>query len=131
MKPARKFGFWLRGHFLKGRFGSEMDEEMQHHLTLRIEKNIAAGMSPEEARYSALRAFGGLDQVKEQCRDQFGWPAAERVARDLRYAGRQMRRNPSFSAVVVLTFALGIAATVVIFSLAYGVLLPPLPYLDC
>ena len=128
MKPARKFGFWLRGHFLKGRFGSEMDEEMQHHLTLRIEKNIAAGMSPEEARYSALRAFGGLDQVKEQCRDQFGWPAAERVARDLRYAGRQMRRNPSFSAVVVLTFALGIAATVVIFSLAYGVLLRPLPY---
>ncbi len=105
-----------------------MAEEMRRHLEMRMERNLANGMDPEAARRAAELAFGGMDQIKERCRDESGWPAAERVAQDLRFAGRQMRRNPSFTAVVVLTFALGIAATVVIFSLAYAVLLRPLPF---
>jgi putative ABC transport system permease protein len=89
---------------------------------------MANGMDPEAARQAAKLAFGGMDQIQERCRDESGWPAAERIAQDLRFAGRQMRRNRSFTSVVVLTFALGISATVVIFSLAYAVLLRPLPF---
>jgi putative ABC transport system permease protein len=106
----------------------EMKEELRQHLEMRAERNMAGGMDPEAAHRAAALAFGGMEQIKERCRDESGWPVAERIAQDLRFAGRQMRRNPSFTAVVVLTFALGIAATVVIFSLAYAVLLRPLPF---
>lgn len=126
---------WLKRSLLgralgKRRLESEMAEEMRQHLELRTARNIANGMDPAAARKAAELAFGGMDQIKERCRDESGWPAAERIAQDLRFAGRQMRRNPSFTAVIVLTFALGIAATVVIFSLAYAVLLRPLPFPD-
>jgi putative ABC transport system permease protein len=114
--------------FRKRQLESEMTEEMRQHLEMRTERNIADGMDSVAARRAAELAFGGMEQIKERCRDESGWPAAERVAQDLRFAGRQMRRNPSFTAIVALTFALGIAATVVIFSLAYAVLLRPLPF---
>src|ERR1700684_2590871 len=100
-----------------------MAEEIRQHLEQRVERNLAAGMEAEEARSAARQSFGGMDQVQERCRDESGWPAAESVVRDLRFAGRQMRRSPGFSAIVVLTLALGIASTTVIFSLAYAVLL--------
>ncbi len=114
--------------FRKRQMESEMTDEMREHIELRTDRNIAAGMDPAAARLAAEQGFGGTDQIKERCRDESGWPAAERIVQDLRFAGRQMRRNPTFAAVIVLTFALGIAATVVIFSLAYAVLLRPLPF---
>jgi putative ABC transport system permease protein len=114
--------------FRKKQRESEMFEELREHIEMRTARNVANGMDPAAARRAAEHAFGGMDQIKERCRDESGWPAAERITQDLRLAGRQMRRNPSFTAVVVLTFALGIAATVVIFSLAFAVLLRPLPF---
>ena len=105
-----------------------MREELRQHIEMRTRRNMDNGMDPAAARRAAELAFGGMDQIKERCRDESGWPAAERIAQDLRFASRQMRRNPSFTAVVVLTFALGISATVVIFSLAFAVLLRPLPF---
>src|ERR1700678_3595540 len=102
---------WLKRSLLgralrRRRLESEMAEEMRQHLEMRAERNLANGMDPEAARRAAGIAFGGMDQIKERCRDESGWPVAERSAPDLRFAGRQMRRNPSFTAVVVLTFAL-------------------------
>ncbi len=69
MKLVRKIRFWLGGLFLRTKYNAEMEVEMQHHLELRIEKNVAAGMTLEEASYSARKAFGGADQLKESCRD--------------------------------------------------------------
>ena len=105
-----------------------MIEEIRLHLEMRTERNIGNGMDPATARRAAELSFGGMDQIKERCRYESRWQVAERISQDLRFACRQMRRNPVFSSVVALTFALGIAATVVIFSLAYAVLLRPLPF---
>jgi hypothetical protein len=86
MKFARKIRFWLGGLFSKGRFNAEMEDELQMHLELRIERNLAAGMSAEEARYAALRSFGGVEQIKERARDQRSVAWVENLLRDLRFA---------------------------------------------
>src|SRR5487761_95920 len=87
---------------------AELDEEIRAHLNMAIQERIARGESPGEAATSARREFGNELLVKEVTREMWGWTLLERFFRDLRYGFRQLRRSPGFSAVVVLSLALGI-----------------------
>jgi predicted permease len=107
-----------------------MDDEMRYHLERETAERIQAGMSPLEARRTAMRDFGGLEAHKEEGRDVRRVRLLDDTARDTAYAVRVLRRSPGFAAAVVLTFALGIGCTSSIFSLVYGILLRPLPYAD-
>src|SRR5919108_5194945 len=115
-----------RALFQKDAMEHELDEEMQFHLERDIEQNIKSGMSPEDARYAALKAFGRFDQSKEKCRN--GFTFIEDVLRDVSYSVRVLLKSYAFTVVVILTLALGIGANTAIFSFATGILLLPLPY---
>src|ERR1044071_7118682 len=106
----------------------ELDNELQFHLDKDIAENINSGMTAEDARYEALKAFGGVEQSKEEARDTRGVRVIENVLEDARYSLRLLTKNPAFTFVVLLTLALGIGANTAIFSFANGILLRPLPY---
>lgn len=106
---------------------AELDEELHFHVEHLTESNIAKGMSPQEARYQALRAMEGYEQKKEECRDSRGVNWLENLARDVRYGLRMLGRSPVFTTVAILSLALGIGANSAIFSLFDTLLLRPLP----
>jgi predicted permease len=120
----------LIGLFRKARLEQELEEEVRSHLEMLTEENLRKGMLPEEARYAALRSFGGVDQVKEAYRDRRGLPSIESIFQDIRYGLRMLRKNPGFTATVIITLALGIGANTAIFSLANALLFKDLPVRD-
>ena len=125
-----RFRAWfsrLLGLFRKDRRNAEMAEEIQAHVDLLTERNIAAGMLPHEARNAALRQFGGIEQTKEIAREQRVWRWADEFVQDIRYGARMLRRTPGFSILAILCLTLGIGTNAAALSWIEGILIRPYP----
>jgi putative ABC transport system permease protein len=118
----------LRGFFGKRNAEDDLDAEVRAHLEMLTEENIRRGMTREEARHAARREFGGVEQTKEQYREQRSIPFLDATLQDLRFALRGLRQRPGFALVAILTLALGIGCTTAVFSVVDRILFRSLPY---
>jgi len=119
--------FRLRGLFRRKSMDAALDEEVQSHLRMAAQERMEKGETAEQARVSALREFGNVGLVQEVTRDMWGWGWLEALLQDVRYAARQLRKNPAFAAVAVVTLALGIGVNTALFSLLHDTMLERLP----
>src|SRR6185437_12217530 len=122
MRLRARISAWVRSLVHRRKMNDDLAEELRFHLEQQIEQNVAAGMAPEQARRQAVLAFGGLESVKEDCRDQWGARLLDITLKDLRYALRGFRKSPVFTLAVVCTIALGIGATTAVFSVVDRIL---------
>ncbi|MGC2658471.1 MAG: ABC transporter permease [Bryobacteraceae bacterium] len=120
----------LRSLVRRSEVERELDDELRYHLERQIEEGMQAGMTPREAHYAALQSIKNIEQRKEECRDMRGLSPIDNISRDLRYAVRQLRKNPAFALTAIFILALGISSTVAIFSFVEAALIKPLPYRD-
>jgi putative ABC transport system permease protein len=120
----------IRALLGRERLEREVEEELQFHLDREKEKNRKSGTCAEEADLAARRAFGGIEQIREECRDSRGTRWVENFLQDCRYAVRMIGKNAVFSALIVLVLGIGIGANTAVFSVVHEVILKPLPFRD-
>ena len=127
---AYKVPLRFRSLFRKGCVEQELADELGFHLEKLIQENLIDGRTREEARLAALRQLGGLDQIKEECRDARRVNYIDSFLQDLRYGLRMYGKNPSFTILASVTLALGIGAATAMFSVIEGAVLDPFPFAD-
>ncbi|HYK37340.1 ABC transporter permease [Alloacidobacterium sp.] len=130
MRWLRKLTMRWKMLFRRNKEGALLDDELQFHMEQQIAENIAAGMSIEEARHAAMRAFGNPTALRDQTRNTWSWNWLESLWRDMRIAARTLCRTPGFAVIAILVMALGIGANVALFTIVRSVLLKPLPFKD-
>ena len=116
--------------FSRRRAADRLDDELRFHLEQQVAENVATGMSAEEARHAALRAFGNPAALRDQARETWNWSGVESVLRDARIGVRTLWRTPGFAGIAILVMALGIGANIALFTIVRSVLLRPLPFRD-
>src|SRR5467141_1859083 len=119
---------WWKSLFQKRALEAQLDSELRFHIEKLTNDYIADGMAPEEARRKAVLEFGGREQIKEELRDVHRVRVIESAMANLKSAFRFIRKSPSFSAVIIVTLALGIGANSAVFSAIDAILLRPLPF---
>src|SRR5437763_8802213 len=119
---------WWKSLFRKRALDAQLDSEQRFHIEELAEANVAAGLTPEEARRRAVLEFGGREQIKEELRDVHRVSIIESTLANLKSAFRFIRKSPSFSITVIVTLALGIGANSAVFSAIDAILLRPLPF---
>lgn len=130
MRWLERFRMSLMVLFCRQAATARLNDELEFHLEEQIAENIAHGLSPDEARSAALRAFGNPTLVRDQTISNWSWNWLEKLARDVRYGARTLTRSPGFALIAILVIALGIGATTSLFTIVRAVLLNPLPFRD-
>jgi macrolide transport system ATP-binding/permease protein len=121
---------WLQRLFARKRMEIDLDKELRFHIESQVVDKVRSGISESEARRLARLEFGGIEQIKEDCRESRGTLCFESMVQDVRYGLRQLRKSPGFTFAAITTLALGIGATTAIFTLVQGVLERSLPVAD-